>query len=68
MTTKTNITRAQVNKLLDKVTKQYVSLSDLSEHELYILLRATFNELANMGCDHTGIQILRLNADCIIDE
>lgn len=44
-----------------------VRLSDLSEHELYILVRALYSELLNMGSKLTLLDVLRLNADCIVD-
>ena len=68
MKAKTNITRKQVDRLLDKVTTKLTLLSDLTEKELYIFLLAAYNELANMGSDLTLTQVLRANAKCIIDE
>lgn len=68
MKSKTNITRKQVDRLLNKVTTKFTLLSDLSKKELYIFLHAAINELANMGSDLTLVQVLRANATCIIDE
>lgn len=68
MKSKTNITRKQVDRLLDKVTTKPTLLSDLGEKELYIFLRAAVNELMNMCSDLSLVQVLRANAECIIDD
>lgn len=66
MKSKTNITRKQVKRLLCKMVVN-VRSSDLGEHELYILVRALYSELLNMDSKLTLLDVLRLNADCIVD-